>query len=165
MSNVQYEFNIYPIHHAFLKVRFVINNMSWEVIFIVLIEVTLILGAFVAGLDAGLVYNSFPKFADRWIPEDLFVMNPKHKNVFENATTVQFNHRIMVEMLILCLFQKRTIWSFYTPKGSLMDPSEWMSLNSHKVCSLPPPLPNQPRCPLVTSGASKEHLRLFRNYQ
>lgn len=53
-------------------------------------------GAFVAGLDAGLVYNSFPKFADRWIPDDLMVMSPKIKNFFENATTVQFDHRIMV---------------------------------------------------------------------
>jgi cytochrome c oxidase assembly protein subunit 15 len=53
-------------------------------------------GAFVAGLDAGLVYNSFPKFADRWIPDDLMVMSPKIKNVFENATTAQFDHRLMV---------------------------------------------------------------------
>ena len=53
-------------------------------------------GAFVAGLDAGLVYNSFPKFADRWVPDDLFALRPKWKNLFENATTVQFNHRLMV---------------------------------------------------------------------
>ena len=49
-----------------------------------------------AGLDAGLVYNSFPKFADRWIPDDLLVMSPKIKNFFENASTVQFDHRILV---------------------------------------------------------------------
>ena len=53
-------------------------------------------GAFVAGLDAGLVYNSFPKFAGRWVPDDLFALSPKWKNLFENATTVQFNHRLMV---------------------------------------------------------------------
>lgn len=53
-------------------------------------------GAFVAGLDAGLVYNSFPKMADRWIPSDLFALEPKWKNFFENPTTVQFVHRILV---------------------------------------------------------------------
>jgi len=53
-------------------------------------------GAFVAGLDAGLVYNSFPKMGGQWIPEDLFAMSPKPKNLSENPTTVQFNHRLLV---------------------------------------------------------------------
>ena len=53
-------------------------------------------GAFVAGLDAGLVYNSFPKMADRWIPSDLFALEPKWKNFFENPTTAQFVHRVLV---------------------------------------------------------------------
>lgn len=53
-------------------------------------------GAFVAGLDAGLTYNTWPKFADRWIPTDLFAFSPTWKNIFENATTVQFNHRHLV---------------------------------------------------------------------
>merc|ERR1712107_698939 len=38
--------------------------------------ITLVSGAFVSGLDAGLVYNSFPKFADRWIPEDILAFSP-----------------------------------------------------------------------------------------
>ena len=58
-------------------------------------------GAFVAGLDAGLVYNSYPKFADRWIPSDLFALEPKWKNFFENPTTTQFVHRILVSSLII----------------------------------------------------------------
>merc|ERR1719391_973713 len=56
---------------------------------------TLVSGAFVAGLDAGLVYNSFPKFADRWIPEDILAFSPTLRNITENPTTVQFNHRIL----------------------------------------------------------------------
>lgn len=53
-------------------------------------------GAFVAGLDAGLVYNSFPKMAGQWIPEDITSLSPKPINVLENPTTVQFNHRWLV---------------------------------------------------------------------
>ncbi len=53
-------------------------------------------GAFVAGLDAGLVYNSFPKMGERWIPDDLLAFSPAVKNMFENPTTVQFDHRILV---------------------------------------------------------------------
>lgn len=56
---------------------------------------TALSGAFVAGLDAGLVYNSFPKMGESWIPEDLFTFSPILRNVFENPTTVQFDHRIL----------------------------------------------------------------------
>lgn len=66
-----------------------------------------IAGAFVAGLDAGLVYNSFPKMGERWIPDDLLAFSPILKNIFENPTTVQFDHRILVSavfLLCLCCF-------------------------------------------------------------
>lgn len=53
-------------------------------------------GAFVAGLDAGLVYNSFPKMGESWVPEDLFTFSPVLRNVFENPTMVQFDHRVLV---------------------------------------------------------------------
>ncbi|KAM7385622.1 hypothetical protein PAMP_001697 [Pampus punctatissimus] len=60
-----------------------------------LVFLTALSGAFVAGLDAGLVYNSFPKMGDRWIPDDLLAFSPALKNFFENPTTVQFDHRIL----------------------------------------------------------------------
>ncbi|XP_026532738.1 cytochrome c oxidase assembly protein COX15 homolog [Notechis scutatus] len=60
-----------------------------------LIFLTALSGAFVAGLDAGLVYNSFPKMGERWIPDDLLAFSPMTKNIFENPTTVQFDHRIL----------------------------------------------------------------------
>merc|ERR1712198_249910 len=60
-----------------------------------LVFLTLVSGAFVAGLDAGLVYNSFPKFADKWIPEDLLIFSPILRNITENPTCVQFDHRIL----------------------------------------------------------------------
>lgn len=49
-----------------------------------------------AGLDAGLVYNSFPMMADKWIPDDILAFQPAWKNFTENPTTVQFDHRILV---------------------------------------------------------------------
>lgn len=52
-------------------------------------------GAFVAGLDAGLVYNSFPKMADKGIPDDIMALSPSLINFTENPTTVQFDHRIL----------------------------------------------------------------------
>ncbi|XP_023142203.1 cytochrome c oxidase assembly protein COX15 homolog [Amphiprion ocellaris] len=60
-----------------------------------LVFLTALSGAFVAGLDAGLVYNSFPKMGERWVPDDLLAFSPTLKNFFENPTTVQFDHRIL----------------------------------------------------------------------
>ncbi|KAG7156973.1 Cytochrome c oxidase assembly protein COX15-like [Homarus americanus] len=72
--------------------------------------ITALSGALVAGLDAGLVYNSFPKMADRWIPSDLLAFSPTLRNFTENPTTVQFDHRIMVGLGISTLL-------LYVPTG------------------------------------------------
>ena len=77
-----------------------------------LIFFTALSGALVAGLDAGLVYNSFPKMANRWIPDDLLVKSPLWKNIFENPTMVQFDHRLLGELvaalsLMIWLYSRR----------------------------------------------------------
>ena len=61
----------------------------------VLIAVTIVSGGFVAGLDAGLIYNTFPKMGDHWIPPGLLALEPAWRNVFDNLTTVQFDHRLL----------------------------------------------------------------------
>ena len=40
--------------------------------------------------------------ADKWIPDDIWALQPTWKNFFENATTTQFNHRHMVGLIFLC---------------------------------------------------------------
>lgn len=52
------------------------------------------LGALVAGLDAGLSYNTWPLMDGALVPGDLFVQQPAWLNLFENPKTVQFVHRI-----------------------------------------------------------------------
>jgi cytochrome c oxidase assembly protein subunit 15 len=52
-------------------------------------------GAFVAGLDAGLVYNTFPFMGDGLVPPEYWEMKPKYKNFFDNDAAVQFNHRLL----------------------------------------------------------------------
>ncbi len=51
------------------------------------------LGALVAGLDAGLSYNTWPLMDGAYIPADLFIRDPWWINLFENHKTVQFVHR------------------------------------------------------------------------
>ncbi|KAL2548978.1 Cytochrome [Forsythia ovata] len=61
----------------------------------ILVGVTAISGAFVAGNDAGRAFNTFPKMGDTWIPDDIFSMKPLVRNFFENTSTVQLDHRIL----------------------------------------------------------------------
>ncbi|MCU0837684.1 MAG: COX15/CtaA family protein [Rhodospirillales bacterium] len=67
---------------------------------IALIFVTVIAGAFVAGLDAGFAYNTFPTMDGDWLPPHLFPLRPLYLNVFEDITTVQFTHRLLATVTL-----------------------------------------------------------------
>ena len=60
-----------------------------------LITVTVMSGAFVAGLKAGKIYNTFPKMGEYWIPPDVLALEPAWRNFFDNMATVQFEHRVL----------------------------------------------------------------------
>lgn len=61
------------------------------------------LGALVAGLDAGLIFNTWPKIDGALLPslDRLWFDNPRWRNLFENTLTVQFNHRMFAYALWL----------------------------------------------------------------
>jgi heme a synthase len=56
-------------------------------------------GGFVAGLDAGLGYNTWPLMDGKLVPDGLLVMTPLWRNIFENALTVQFDHRLLAYVI------------------------------------------------------------------
>jgi heme a synthase len=60
-----------------------------------LVFVQVMLGALVAGLKAGLAYNTWPLMDGALVPEGLGALSPWYLNFFENITTVQFNHRLV----------------------------------------------------------------------
>ena len=60
-----------------------------------LLIVTILSGGFVAGLKAGLIFNTFPTMHGEWIPEGLFVLSPLYLNFFENMVLIQFDHRVL----------------------------------------------------------------------
>jgi cytochrome c oxidase assembly protein subunit 15 len=57
-------------------------------------------GAFVAGLNAGLAYNTWPLMDGHFIPNGLLIMEPPWRNIFENALTVQFDHRMLAYLIL-----------------------------------------------------------------
>lgn len=62
---------------------------------IALLAVTIVSGGFVAGLKAGLIYNTFPKMGSDWLPPGLLALEPAWRNFTENLATVQFDHRLL----------------------------------------------------------------------
>jgi heme a synthase len=71
-------------------------------VLLVLTFVQLYLGALVAGLRAGLVYNTWPDIDGGFIPSGarLWFDEPWWRNLFENALTVQFEHRMTAYALL-----------------------------------------------------------------
>jgi cytochrome c oxidase assembly protein subunit 15 len=69
-----------------------------------LVLLQIYLGALVAGLRAGYVYNTWPLIDGSFAPEGsrLFVDTPLWRNFFENTLTVQFDHRMLAYALWLC---------------------------------------------------------------
>lgn len=61
-----------------------------------LTSITVVSGAFVAGMDAGRVYNTFPLMEGQLFPVDYWdEEKPAWRNFFENKVAVQFNHRVL----------------------------------------------------------------------
>lgn len=58
-----------------------------------LVAVTIVWGAFVAGLNAGLAYNTWPLMGDRFAPPEMWNLSPVLVNFLENTAAVQFAHR------------------------------------------------------------------------
>jgi cytochrome c oxidase assembly protein subunit 15 len=60
-----------------------------------LVALTIVSGAFVAGLNAGKVYNTFPLMGDGFLPREYGELSPWPANLTENVAAVQFNHRML----------------------------------------------------------------------
>jgi cytochrome c oxidase assembly protein subunit 15 len=72
-----------------------------------LIFVTVASGGLVAGLKAGFTYNTFPLMDGRFVPEGYLMLRPWYLNFFNNIAAVQFDHRLLAEiviLLVICLW-------------------------------------------------------------
>ena len=65
----------------------------------VIIFLMVVSGGFVAGIRAGLAYNTWPLMGNSFVPPDIFILTPGWRNFFENMATVQFDHRIIAYIL------------------------------------------------------------------
>ena len=63
--------------------------------------ITILSGGFVAGLDAGHVFNTFPLMGGQVVPAGYGQLAPFWRNWFENAGAAQFNHRLLAVLTML----------------------------------------------------------------
>jgi cytochrome c oxidase assembly protein subunit 15 len=63
--------------------------------------VQILLGALVAGIDAGTNYVDWPLMAGQFVPDTVFELTPVWSNFFENIALVQFNHRMVGYLVFL----------------------------------------------------------------
>ena len=78
---------------------------------VVLVLVQIYLGALVAGLHAGMTFNTWPLMDGRIWPDGLLVIEPVWRNFFENPKTVQFIHRLGAYAVFLAaLWHMIAVW-------------------------------------------------------
>jgi cytochrome c oxidase assembly protein subunit 15 len=69
--------------------------LAVAVLVLVLVYLQMLAGALVAGLDAGMGFNTWPLINGAFVPDGLAEATPWYLNLFENPLTVQFDHRML----------------------------------------------------------------------
>ncbi len=94
------------IFWKFLKLtKIKINKISFSLspikFFIFLLFIQLIIGAFVSGMDAGTIYNTWPLMGSSYFPDDSKFIEFLNINFFDNPSIVQFVHRNLAYLIVI----------------------------------------------------------------
>lgn len=81
------------------------------------ITLTILSGALVAGLDAGLVFNTFPLMDGDLVPGGYFGRTPWYSNLFADHASVQFHHRILAMISF-----GYVLWVWYQARAASLTP-------------------------------------------
>ena len=79
------------------KVNIQLNSIKF---FFVLLFLQLIIGAFVSGMDAGKIYNTWPLMGSSYFPDDSMISDLFNMAVFDNQSLVQFIHRNLAYLIL-----------------------------------------------------------------
>jgi cytochrome c oxidase assembly protein subunit 15 len=92
-----------------------VSAKGWANALLWVTSVQMLLGALVAGLDAGRGYTDWPLMAGRIVPEAMWALEPVWRNITENEATTQFLHRGTAYLLLILALV--AAWRFRGPKG------------------------------------------------
>ena len=84
------------------KFRIKISNLLlFFILFLIVLQI--ILGAFLSGLDGGLIYNSWPDMNGAFFPNDVTINDYLNSQLFYNPSIIQFFHRITAYILFFSI--------------------------------------------------------------
>ena len=98
----------------------IIKNYLPEV-FLILVFIQIVVGAFVSGMDAGKIYNSWPLMGNTYFPDDNKFINLFNLSVFSDPSLVQFIHRNLaylilgIYFLLLSIVRRNKIEKLFKP--------------------------------------------------
>ena len=82
--------------------------------FIILIFTQIVIGAFVSGMDAGKIYNSWPLMGNSYFPDDNNIINLFKLSAFNDPSLVQFIHRNLAYIIVI--FYLFIVYKIYKAK-------------------------------------------------
>jgi len=91
--------NYLSLQNIFLSFQKI--NKAIPIIFVFLIFLQIAIGAFVSGMDAGEIYNTWPLMGLTYFPDDNQFFNLFDFNVFNDPSLVQFLHRNLAYLIFL----------------------------------------------------------------
>ena len=107
---------VFKCNKKFFKISS--NNFPFQFL-ILLIFLQIVVGAFVSGLDAGKIYQTWPLMGESYFPNDLSIDSSKKIFEFDNHSLVQFYHRNLAYLIIvyylflfLYFYRKRVIFLY-----------------------------------------------------
>ncbi len=101
------------------------NNLPFQFL-ILFLYIQIIMGAFVSGLDAGKIYQTWPMMGQNFLPDDIHLSSLLGLIEFDNHSLVQFYHRILAYFIIFYVFAlsiyiyKNKILNLYIPLKILL---------------------------------------------
>jgi len=87
-----------------LKINQINIRLNSIKFFLLLLFLQLIIGAFVSGMDAGKIYNTWPLMGSSYFPDDSMIADFFNLTVFDNQSLVQFIHRNLAYLIIIIYF-------------------------------------------------------------
>ena len=79
-------------------------NFNLALFFLIILFIQISIGAFVSGMDAGTIYNTWPKMGSNFFPDDNNISNLLSLSAFNDASLVQFIHRNLAYLIIVVYF-------------------------------------------------------------
>ncbi len=83
------------------QINFKFNSVKF---FLLLLFLQLIIGAFVSGMDAGKIYNTWPLMGSSYFPDDSIITDFFNLSVFDDQSLVQFIHRNLAYLIVILYF-------------------------------------------------------------